>query len=265
MSCRFAPIFHQKNMTPREQIIDQLMTIKYGSINNFFSVKAKDPKGSLLQATKYFNDFVKHGYIRPLAYDLTPRNRRKEIFHTPTLKGAKYVGREAEYKYKEIRATSTIRNDSMKYDVALSLVRLYPKWKFEFEYEKEFGGKRCDVFIKARKGETILYYWVEIERKTERYKEVNRKAEIFNKVKSKLPFGTKCLFVLSYLYHDPLLRPQEYKLNPTIESRIQINNKQFNRFVKSVPKDFLYLNFINFYRLNEAVWFDQGQPRRLIQ
>ena len=89
-------------MTPREQVIDHLMTIKYGSINNFFSINARDPKGSMLQVSKYFNDFVKHGYIRPLAYDLTPRNRRKEIFHTPTLKGAKYVGREAEYKFKSL-------------------------------------------------------------------------------------------------------------------------------------------------------------------
>jgi hypothetical protein len=252
-------------MTPRETIMSQLMTIHFGSINNFFSITAKDPKGSMLQTSIYFADYIKHGYIRALAYDFTPRNRRKEIFYTPTLKGAKFVGRESEYKYKEIRATSTVRHDSMKYDIALSLVRLYPDWNFEIEYEKEVAGKKCDIFITASQEDKKLYYWVEIERKTECYKVVKRKVDIFNKVKSKLPFGTKCLFVLSYLYHDPLLRPQEYKLNPIIENRIETNNKQFNRFVKSSPKDFLYLNFINFYRLNEAVWFENGKPRKLIQ
>jgi hypothetical protein len=254
-------------MTPRETVMDQLMTIKYGSINNFFSITAKDPGGCMLQASKYFNDFIKHGYIRPLAFDITPRNRRKEIFYAPTLKGAKYVDRESEYKYKEIRATSTVRHDSMKYDIALSLVRLYPDWNFQFEYEKAFGGKKCDTFITARKEDITLYYWVEIERKTECYKGVKSKINLFNKAKPKLPFGTKCLFVLSYLYHDPLLRPQEYRLNPIIENRIETNNKQFNRFVKSVPKgDFLFLNFINFYRLNEAVWWGGGRnPRKILQ
>jgi hypothetical protein len=253
-------------MTPRETIIDQLMTVKYGSINNFFSITAKDPDGCMLQTSKYFNDFIKHGYIRPLAFDIPPRNRRKEIFYAPTLKGAKYVGREAKYKYKEIRATSTARHDSMKYDIALSFVRLYPDWNFEFEYEKAVGGKKCDIFITARNGLKLLYYWVEIERKTECYKGVNTKVNIFTKAKHKLPFGTKCLFVLAYLYHDPLLRPQEYNLNPMIAKRIETNNKQFNRFVKIAPKgDFLFINFINFYRLNEAVWFDQGSPRKLIQ
>jgi len=252
-------------MTPRENIIDQLMTVHYGSINNFFSITAKDPDGCMLQTSKYFNDFIKHAYIRPLAFDITPRNRRKEIFYAPTLKGAKYVGRESEYKYKEIRATSTARHDSMKYDIALSLVRLYPDWNFEFEYEKSFGGKKCDIFIKARKDDKTLYYWVEVERKTECYKEVKAKVNIFNKLKGKLPFGTKCLFVLSYLYHDPLLRPQEYNLNQIIKERIETNNKQFNRFVKSAPKDFLFLNFINFYRLNESVFYENGNPRKLIQ
>ena len=252
-------------MTPRDQILDQLMTVQYGSINNFFSITAKDPDGCLLQTTKYFKDFIKHGYIRQLAYDLKPYRRRKEIFYTPTLKGAKSIGREAEYKYKDIRASSTILHDSMKYDIALSLVRLYPDWNFQFEYEKEVGGKKCDILITAKKEDKTLYYWVEVERKTECYKEVKNKVDIFNKLKGKLPFGTKCLFVLSYLYHDPLLRPQEYHLNPIIENRIETNNKQFNRFIKSAPKDFLFLNFINFYRLNEAVWFENGNPRKLIQ
>lgn len=255
----------QNNMTPREQIMDWFMTIHYGSINNFFSITAKDPDGCLLQATKYFAAFIKHGYIRALAYDLKPYRRRKEIFYAPTLKGAKLVGRETEYKYKEIRASSTILHDSMKYDIALSLVRLYPDWNFEFEYEKSIGGKKCDIFISARKDLKLLCYWVEVERKTECYKEVKAKINIFNKLKGNLPFGTKCLFVLSYLYHDPLLRPQEYKLTPEIVHRIEVNNNQFNRFVKSAPKDFLYLNFINFYRLNEAVFWENGNPRKLIQ
>lgn len=253
-------------MSPREQIINQLMTVKYGSVNNFFSLTAKDPKGALLQAAKYFYDFAKKGYIRALDYDIMPRNKRKEVFYYPTAKGAKYVGRGDEYRYKEIRASSTIRHDSMKFDIALSLVRLYPDWIFSFEYEPVKAGFKPDIFVTAKKDGKTLYYWVEIERKPECYKEVSRKVAIFNKVKSKLPFGTKCLFVLCYLYHDSLLRPQEYGLSPEITKRIEVNNKQFNGFVKNAPKgDFLYLNFINFYRLNEAVWYGSGTPRKLIQ
>jgi hypothetical protein len=249
-------------MTPRETIIDQLMTIKFGNPNIFFSPTAKTIDGALLQSSKYFYEFLQKGYIHEIKSDLITNDRRKYVLYYPTYKGACFVGRQDEYKHKDHKASSIYKHDCMGYDIALRLILAYPDWKFTFEYNKEFDHRVFDVYITATKNDKTLYFILELERKVECYKEVNKKIEIFNKVKSKLPFGTKLIFTLSYLYHDPLLRPQEYGRNKETEENIRINNKQFERFIKNAPKGYLYLNFVDFCLLK---FYDAGgTPRKLI-
>jgi hypothetical protein len=255
-------------MTTREQLLYRIMQCP-GTINNHYSREAKTADGALLQPAKYFKSFEKQGLIRKAIYDFEPTNKRREITYFLTHKGAKAIGMDQEYKYKELRASSTVKHDSMVKDLALSFLYLYPEWEFEFEYEPTIHGHKPDMFVNMRREGGLHYkFWVEIERKKECYKGVMHKVAIFDKIKGKLPKNTKCLFALLTLYHDPLLRPREYDKDIAVKSRIEDNNKQFNRFVKSVKlsNDYLFLNFLNFYRLNEAVWYgNSGSPRKLIQ
>jgi len=255
-------------MTIKEKILDQLMTIKFATINNFYSPDSNTYDGSLLQITNYFNEFNDAGYIRSIDYDLKPRNRRKEVFYYITPKGAEYIGRKDEYKFKEIKAASMIRHESMKVDFALSMVRFYPDWEFDFDYNKTIGVHKPDIWLKMRHREkgTLYTYWVEIERKKYMSRDVINKSKNF---KSSIKGDdVKCLFVMSSLFYDCLLRPQEYEAN---KASIEFINNQFKRMLKKgfrreLDNRFLFMNFTNFYRLNEAVWFSPDNcPRKLIQ
>lgn len=242
-----------------------------GTINNHYSREAKTVNGSYLQIQRYFKEFEKSGFIRKAVYDYEPTNKRREIIYFITHKGAKHIGMEDEYKYKEFRASINTKHDSMVADVALSFLHLYPEWEFEFEYEPTIQGFKPDMFVNMRReGGLHLKFWVEVERKKECYKGVMHKVAIFDKVKSsrkKLQdYDTKCLFVLCTSLVDPLMRPTEYE-DIANKIRIEDNNKQFNRFIKSAKlgSDYLFMNFLNFHRLNEAVWFgNSGSPRKLI-
>jgi len=255
-------------MKKREQLLYRIMQVP-GTINNHYSREAKTVNGSLLQTSKYFKDFEKQGLIRKAVYDVEPSDKRREITYFITYKGARHIGMDDEYKYKEFRASINVKHDSMVKDIALSFLYLYPEWEFEFEYEPTIQGFKPDLFINMRREGGLHYkFWVEVERKKECYKGVMHKVAIFDKIKGKLPQNTKCLFVLCTIFHNSFLRPQEYT-DSAAKLRIEDNNKQFNRFVKSklnISTDHLFLNFINYHRLNEAVWFDhKGQPRKLIQ
>lgn len=252
-------------MTKREQLLYRIMQVP-GTINNHYSREAKSTNGSLLQAGKYFRSFEKSGFIRKAVYDFEPSNKRREIIYFITHKGARHIGMDDEYKYKEFKASANTKHNSMVADVALSFLHLYPEWEFDFEFNSDFQGKRPDIFINMKREHFLYKFWVEVERKKECYKGVMSKVGSIGKLK--LPKNTKILFVLCTPFVDPFIRPTEYQ-DTAHRLRIEDNNKQFNRFVKSklnIGSDYLFLNFINYHRLNEAVWFDhKGQPRKLIQ
>lgn len=256
-------------MTKREQLLYRIMQVP-GTINNHYSREAKTAKGCLLQPSKYFKSFEKQGLIRKAVYDLEPSNKRRDITYYITHKGAKLIGEESNYKFKDFKASIYIMHDSMVRDIALSFIYLYPNIDFKFEYEPIIKGRKPDLFITAKLENGSVYtFWVEVERKKECYRDVLKKAEIFNEVKNKLPNNTKCLFVLCSSEHNSFLRPQEYELDEKTKNSIVANNKQFNRIIKArfkLSNYFLFLNFIDFYRLNEPIWFTaDGNSRQLIQ
>lgn len=254
-------------MTTREQLLYRIMQVP-GTINNHYSREAKTVNGSYLQIQRYFKEFEAKGYIRKAVYDFEPSNKRREVTYFITHKGAKHIGMEDEYKFKDFKASINIKHDSMVSDIALSFLYSFPEWEFEFEYEPVIQGFKPDLFANmSREGGLHYKFWVEVERKQECYKGVMHKVAIFEKVKPRIPKNTKCLFVLCTTMHDPLLRPQEYDRDEATKSRIEYNNKQFNRFVKSVKlsKDYFCINFINHHRLNESVLYQDNQPRKLIQ
>jgi hypothetical protein len=66
----------------------------------------------------------------------------------PYQKGADYIGRSDEYKYKKyLRSPYNALHESMKFDVALSFLRLFPNKKFTFRYDSSFYGVRPDILI----------------------------------------------------------------------------------------------------------------------
>jgi len=74
-------------MTSSERILNQLLTVKYATINNFFSRTATSLKGSRLQANKTFRKLEEKGLIRPIPYNEFTRNPQQEQFNYLTPKG----------------------------------------------------------------------------------------------------------------------------------------------------------------------------------
>jgi len=74
-------------MLNKENILNQLLTIKYATVNNFFSRKAQTLKGSRLQSYKIFRKLEEKGIIRPIPYNEFTRNPQQEQFYYLTPKG----------------------------------------------------------------------------------------------------------------------------------------------------------------------------------
>jgi len=90
---------------------------------------------------------------------------------------------------------------------------------------------------------------------------------IYHDRRQKRPPFTKCLIILGGV-SQAYITPQGQT-----EHRIQVErlNQSFNRFIKKLKTQkiddcFMFMNFLDYYRLDKAVWYDNsGQPRKLIQ
>jgi hypothetical protein len=61
------------------------------------------------------------------------------VFYCLTKKGAKYIGRADEYKYKKYqRSPNNVMHESMKFDVALSFLRLFPHQQIYLSVRQQF-------------------------------------------------------------------------------------------------------------------------------
>ncbi|MCX6152538.1 MAG: hypothetical protein NT007_00100, partial [Candidatus Kapabacteria bacterium] len=131
-------------MHTAKQILNDLITIKAGSINNFYSPQAKSYDGSVQWPTVCFKDLEKQGLIKRIPFNVKVINKRREVFYFVTKKGSDYIDRRCEQRDKEPKSYNNAIHESMKYDIALAFVRSFREFDIEFNYKADINGIRPD-------------------------------------------------------------------------------------------------------------------------
>jgi hypothetical protein len=164
----------------------------------------------------------------------------------------------------------------MKIDIALSFIRNFPDYEFDFNYKADLGGIRPDILVKARNihDHRESAFLVEIERKKEFSRIVREKILRYNKYikdglikRNNLPGTTTILFVCSNLRYDIYLRPQQY---PENKESLEFIYKQFDSLLEQVNvfpnKYFRFLPFPEFTDIAKPIWrMPNGIKVKLIQ
>jgi hypothetical protein len=252
----------------RDNILDQLITLQYATANNFYSPRAKNPLGAVLNARKHFAFLEKQGYIRRLPLDEKPKNKMRETFYQVTAKGAHRADRRLEYRYKEYKAITNVKHESMKIDVAMSFLRGWPDWLINFDYKRSIAGKAPDIFVTMRDRDDKYCFVVEIERKRSPSRVLMETAKKWENIKFHkfgLPIMTKVLIVYAPNYFDVLIRPNQYA---EIWPQVAEVKKDFERLIlnaKGLSDKFLFLPFYDFDKSSQAVWHrPDGEKKMLI-
>jgi hypothetical protein len=268
-------------MTSRKLLLIYLLEIGgVATLNNLYSPEARTYKGSSLQSRRYFKFYLEHRLIEPIPIIGKVKNRSQEVYYCLTKKGARYIGRPEEYRYKKYRKSpNNVMHESMKFDIALSFLRLYPQSKFNFRYDTSFYGVRPDIVIKVEpknSKDSTRFFLVEIERKktidrvfNEKIKRYEEMFEKMNKNKSHNPSQFTVLFIYTDIWYDVFLRPQQYSSQSVTNHIEQVNiliKNLINHYCKILPEHrYAFMGFHNFYRLNEAVWYAKtGQRVQLV-
>jgi hypothetical protein len=258
-------------MTTRKLLLNNLLDIGgVATLNNLYSCKAKTFKGGLLYARKLFKSYLQDGLIEKIDSIGMPANKAREVFYCLSKKGADYIGRSDEYKYRKYtRSPTNAMHESMKFDIALAFMRLYPHLKFSFKYNSSFYGVRPDILIKIESLSPkpyVHFFLVEIERKktVDRvfHEKIKRYEEMFAEIVSKKSHNINqytALFIYTNIWFDVFLRPQQYHESKVISHinfiDILLKNLVHN-YCKNLPDHrYRFMSFHNFYRLNEPVWF----------
>lgn len=268
-------------MGSRQTQLNQLLDIGgIATLNNFYSPSAKTLKGSLLFTRKLFRSYVQDGLIEKIDSIGKPANKAREVFYCLTKKGAAYIGRANEYRYKKYQKSPyNILHESMKFDIALSLLRLFPHVKFTFRYDSTLYGVRPDITARLESKnpkELTRFLLIEIERKKtidrvfkEKIKQYENMFEAIAKNKSHNINQFCVLFIYTDIWYDVFLRPQEYQ-DPKISNHITSVNNLLNNLVRHYCKHlqiqrYRFIGFHDFYRLNDLVWLTpQGYRVRLM-
>jgi len=257
-------------MTSRKLLLNHLLDIGgVATLNNFYSPAAKTYKGGLLFTRKLFKSYLQDGLIEKIEPIGNPANKAREVFYCLTKKGADYIGRSSEYKYRKYpRSPANAMHESMKFDVALAFLRLYPHAKFTFRYDSSFYGVRPDIVIRIESTSTkqlTRFLLVELERKKtiDRvfHEKIQRYEEMFAAIVKKKSHNINqftTLFIYTDIWFDVFLRPQEYT-GPKICNHITcVNNLLINlthHYCKNLFHNrYRFLAFHDFYRLNEPIW-----------
>ena len=257
-------------MTSRKLLLNHLLDIGgVATLNNFYSPAAKTFKGGLLFTRKLFKSYSQDGLIERIEPIGKPANKAREVFYCLTKKGADYIGRSSEYKYRKYpRSPANIMHESMKFDVALAFLRLYPLAKITFRYDSSFYGVRPDIVIRIESTspkQLTRFLLVELERKKtiDRvfHEKIQRYEEMFAAIAKKKSHNINqftTLFIYTDIWFDVFLRHQEYK-GPEICNHITcVNNLLINlthHYCKHLPNErYRFLAFHDFYRLNEPIW-----------
>lgn len=238
-------------------------------MNNLYSPLAKTHKGGLLYTRKLFKSYIAEGLLEKIDPIGKPGNKCNEVFYCLTKKGADYIGRSDEYKYKKYqKSPNNVMHESAKFDVALSFLRLFPKLKFTFRYDASFYGVRPDILIRIESQnpkDVTRFLLIELERKktVDRvfHEKIKRYEEMFKAIeknKSHNPSQFTVLFVYTDIWFNVFLRPQKFHEPVVIQKIEQVSNLVKNlvqNFCKYLPEPrYRFTGFHNFYRLHEAVW-----------
>lgn len=254
-------------MPSRKLLLNHLLDIGgIATLNNFYSPQAKTVQGGLLYTRKLFKSLIEDGFIEQINTIGKPANKAREVFYCLRKKGAHFIGRPDEYKYRRYgRSPTNVMHESMKFDVALSFLRLYPQAQFRFAYDKSLYNVRPDIVVKVESNNKIKYLLVEIERKKtidrvykEKLKSYETMFAAMVKNRSHNPANFIVLFIYTDIYFDVFARPQEYS-NPKMANHINSINTLLNNLVRkyctNLPQNrYLFAPFHDFYRLNEPVW-----------
>lgn len=257
-------------MTTRKLLLNNLLDIGgVATLNNLYSPQAKTHKGGLLFTRKLFKSYQQDGLLEKIEPIGKPANKAREVFYCLTKKGAAYIGRTDEYRYKKYqRSPNNVMHESMKFDVALAYLRLYPNKKFTFRYDSSLYGIRPDILIRIESThpkELTKFLLVEIERKktidrvfNEKIKRYEAMYQAIEKNKSHNINQFIFLFVYTDIWWDVFLRPQEYN-KPSIVNHIDCVNALLKNLTQHYCKclnepRYRFIGFHNFYRLNEPIW-----------
>lgn len=254
-------------MPSRKLLLNHLLDLGgVATLNNFYSPQAKTFQGSLLYTRKLFKSFLEDGLIEKINTIGKPANKAREVFYCLTKRGARFIGRPDEYKYRRyVRSPTNVMHESMKFDVALSFLRLYPHMQFQCAYDKSLYHVRPDIILKVENSKRIKYLLVEIERKKtidRVYKEKLKSYEaMFSSMvqnRSHNPAHFLVLFIYTDIRFDVFARPQEYA-HPQLAGQISTVNGLIHNLVRNycttLPQNrYLFAPFHDFYRLNEGIW-----------
>lgn len=245
------------------------------TLNNLYSPTAQSPKGGLLGSRKLIKGFLSDGLIEKLPTIGKPANKAHEVFYCLTRKGAQYIGRVEEYKYKKYpKSPYNVMHESMKFDIALAFLRLYPFTKFSFRYDANLFGVRPDILVRMEPmglGHAPRFLVIEIERKktVDRifHEKVQRYEDMFEKLKHAEGMEEAdytVLFIYTHIWFNVFLRPQEYA-HETVRLHIQqIHEMLFHlasTYCKHLsPQRYRFISFHNIFRLNEQVWHKPAGP-----
>lgn len=256
-------------MTTRKALLNNLLDIGgVATLNNLYSPLAQSYKGSLLFTRKLFKSYIADELIERIEPIGKPMNKSREVFYCLTKKGAKYIGRTDEYKYKKYqKSPNNVMHESMKFDIALSFIRLFPNYKFTFRYDSSFYGVQPDIVIRVESTDHKItkFLLIEIERKKtvdrvfkEKIKRYEAMFKSIEQNKSHNIHQFTVLFVYTDIWFDVFLRPQQYSLPSVAEHIEQINKLVKNlvhHYCKYLPDvRYRFMGFHNFYRLHENVW-----------
>lgn len=250
-------------MLNNKNILEQMLEIGgIATLNNFYSTEAKTYLGSLYNVRKKFKLFLDNELIKEVPTIGKTRFPANEVFYCITKKGANFIGRQ-DYKYKGYpKSPNNIMHESMKFDIALAFLRLYPNALMSFRYDYSFYGLRPDVVIKIE-GKTTRYFLVEIERKKtidRVFKEkIKKYEEMFYKMQRNKSHNISqftVLFVYTNIWYNVFLRPQQYDSYTDEITFLQEKTKELARLAKNLQHKYLFMPFPDFYKLNEPVWYN---------
>lgn len=239
------------------------------TLNNLYSPTAQSPKGGLLGSRKLIKSFLSDGLIEKIEPIGKPANKCHEVFYCLTRKGAQYIGRAGEYKYrKNPKSPYNVMHESMKFDVALAFLRSYPFCKFSFRYDVSMFGVRPDIFVQMEPlapNSPPRFLLVEIERKktVDRvyHEKIERYEDMFMKLKDAEGMEEaqfRVVFVYAHIWFNVFLRPQEYQ-DEKVRFELQQMNAQLFHLASHYCKDlpihrYRFIPFHDIFRLNEQVW-----------